>query len=249
MSITINGSTNTITAPSGVTVGGALSVTGNATLGDASGDTVSVQAGTALLPTIIPSGDTNTGIWFPTADTVAVSTGGTERMRIDSAGLVTLSAGQIKFPATQNASADANTLDDYEEGTWTPVLTAATPGDLSVSYTTQSGTYTKIGRAVTVTFAIITSAFTHTTASGLAKVTALPFTPSLPVNTFARGGMQVSGFTKANYTNYCVQVGTSDTGVYIGLSGSGQTATIAVITEFTTGGTVIYSGTVTYQTA
>src|ERR1035437_2045665 len=30
------------------------------------------------------------------------------------------SAGQIKFPASQNASSDANTLDDYEEGTWTP---------------------------------------------------------------------------------------------------------------------------------
>jgi len=36
------------------------------------------------------------------------------------------SAGQIKFPATQNASADANTLDDYEEGTWTAVLSDGT---------------------------------------------------------------------------------------------------------------------------
>lgn len=31
----------------------------------------------------------------------------------------------IKFPATQSASSDANTLDDYEEGTWTPTLTRA----------------------------------------------------------------------------------------------------------------------------
>jgi len=52
------------------------------------------------------------------------------------------SAGQIKFPATQNASADANTLDDYEEGTFTPSLGG------SATYTTQTGIYTKIGRSV-----------------------------------------------------------------------------------------------------
>ncbi len=52
--------------------------------------------------------------------------------------------GNVAFPATQVASADANTLDDYEEGTWTPVLGSAT----STTYTYQLGTYTKIGRSV-----------------------------------------------------------------------------------------------------
>ncbi len=47
-----------------------------------------LTAGTALLPALIPSGDPNTGVWFPAADTVAVSTGGVERMRIDSSGNV-----------------------------------------------------------------------------------------------------------------------------------------------------------------
>jgi hypothetical protein len=47
-----------------------------------------VQAGTALLPSIVTTGDTNTGVWFPAADTVAASTAGAERMRIDSAGNV-----------------------------------------------------------------------------------------------------------------------------------------------------------------
>jgi hypothetical protein len=53
-------------------------------------------------------------------------------------------AGQIKFPATQNASANANTLDDYEEGTWTPIDTSGA----SLSYTSNSGRYTKIGNRV-----------------------------------------------------------------------------------------------------
>jgi hypothetical protein len=43
-------------------------------------------AGTALLPVITTTGDVNTGIFFPAADTVAVSTGGTERARITSGG-------------------------------------------------------------------------------------------------------------------------------------------------------------------
>ncbi len=45
-------------------------------------------AGTAALPAITTAGDTNTGIWFPAADTIAFSEGGTESMRIDSSGNV-----------------------------------------------------------------------------------------------------------------------------------------------------------------
>nr|QMP82964.1 MAG: hypothetical protein [Caudoviricetes sp.] len=65
-----------------------LEATGNTTLGDASGDTVALQAGTAALPTLIPNGDPNTGLWFPAADTIEASTAGSERLRIDSSGNV-----------------------------------------------------------------------------------------------------------------------------------------------------------------
>ena len=58
-----------------------------------------------------------------------------------------LSVNGIQFPATQSASADANTLDDYEEGTWTPAAGA----QLTVVGTfNSSAKYTKIGRQVTV---------------------------------------------------------------------------------------------------
>ena len=57
------------------------------------------------------------------------------------------SAGQIKFPASQNASSNANTLDDYEEGTWTgTIVGTTTPG--AHTYTSQLGEYQKIGSRV-----------------------------------------------------------------------------------------------------
>jgi hypothetical protein len=55
------------------------------------------------------------------------------------------SGSGISFPATQSASTDANTLDDYEEGTWTPTAT-------NVNITSATGTYTKIGRYIYLTF-------------------------------------------------------------------------------------------------
>lgn len=63
-------------------------------------------------------------------------------------GLISANGGQIKFPGTQIASADANTLDDYEEGTWTPTLNGfTTSGTLTLS-----GSYVKVGRLVTLTW-------------------------------------------------------------------------------------------------
>ena len=49
---------------------------------------VSTGTGTAADPAIRPTGDTNTGAFFPAADTVAISTAGTERVRVDSSGNV-----------------------------------------------------------------------------------------------------------------------------------------------------------------
>ena len=49
---------------------------------------VTTGTGTAAAPAIIPTGDTNTGIFFPAADTIAFSEGGAEAMRIDSSGQV-----------------------------------------------------------------------------------------------------------------------------------------------------------------
>jgi len=66
----------------------------------------------------------------------------------------TISSGTgIAFPATQSASSDANTLDDYEEGTWTPTVYGSSSAGIT-TYSTQTGKYTKIGRLVVAYFDI-----------------------------------------------------------------------------------------------
>lgn len=81
-----------------------------------------------------------------------------------------LFSGQVPFPATQNASSDPNTLDDYEEGTTTPTVTASTGTFTTVSATVD---YTKIGRLV-VCVAAITITNAGTAADAL--LLPLPFT-------------------------------------------------------------------------
>jgi hypothetical protein len=55
----------------------------------------------------------------------------------------------ITFPATQFSASDANTLDDYEEGTWSPTIEGSTTAG-TASYSPQNGRYTKVGNIVTV---------------------------------------------------------------------------------------------------
>ena len=61
--------------------------------------------GAAATPSIAHKGDLNTGIWFPAADTIAASTAGSERMRIDSAGLVGIATSTSAYKLTVQSTA------------------------------------------------------------------------------------------------------------------------------------------------
>jgi hypothetical protein len=80
------------------------------------------------------------------------------------------SGAGITFPATQSASTNVNTLDDYEEGTFTITVTP-TSGSLT-SYTS-AGIYVKVGQAVTINFGFTVG--TVGTAGGGATIGGLPF--------------------------------------------------------------------------
>jgi hypothetical protein len=82
--------------------------------------------------------------------------------------------GQIAFPATQNPSANANTLDDYEEGknVWSPVIGGAS-GTSGQTYSSQIGNYIKIGQLVMATFDMTLTA--KGTITGVVQIQGLPF--------------------------------------------------------------------------
>ena len=265
--VTISSGNVTVTGAniSGTANVSTLVVTGNQTslgnvaiTGNISANIVTVAAGTAALPAITTTGDTNTGIFFPAADTIAFTEGGAEAMRIDSSGNVGIgtsspaykldvsaasgnvyaqvkrasqttgevgvhlnggtsgvtwdiyqagssnllrfyvdgaSAGDkmvidasgnvgigvtpsnanggvlqlksgITFPATQVAATDANTLDDYEEGTWTPA-------EATISLSTAVGHYTKVGNMVT---ALAYMVWPTTADTNNVVINGLPFT-------------------------------------------------------------------------
>jgi hypothetical protein len=92
----------------------------------------------------------------------------------DIASGQTFSLNGITFPATQVPSADANTLDDYEEGTWTPNIGGST-GDGTLSYSVRQGSYTKVGNMVTCWGRLQTTS-TVSGGGGTLQIYGLPFT-------------------------------------------------------------------------
>jgi hypothetical protein len=93
----------------------------------------------------------------------------------DSTG-ASLQKNGITFPATQVTSSDANTLDDYEQGTFTPDLRFGN-STTGITYTQRGGSYTKIGRLVYFTLRMTLS--NKGSASGDAQIYGLPFTPTV----------------------------------------------------------------------
>lgn len=104
-----------------------------------------------------------------------------------------LTANGLTFPAVQVSSADVNTLDDYEEGTWTPnyMSNDIFSGDIAVTYVsnTTRGRYRKIGAVVFIEFSIVTASVTVTGAtSDVLSVEGLPFAP---ISGFPLGSSQI----------------------------------------------------------
>jgi hypothetical protein len=154
------------------------------------------------------------------------NTSETERARIPTAGgfqvVTALSVGNatpttsgagITFPATQSASSNANTLDDYEEGTWTPV-----PGGITVNSGTPvySGTYTKIGRVVYIALHQVGGDITLA-GVGSSYFTGLPFTVA----------------TVATSPAVWADSGTGKTGTVYAYEGSGTVYILQAISTFT----------------
>ena len=112
------------------------------------------------------------GMAFQSPESVSMGTVSMSTASVDQfSNVPLLTGGGLKFPPTQVASADTNTLDDYEEGTWTPTIEGSTTAGTG-TYAFQNGRYTKIGRLVQIVFNVNISAHTGT---GNILIAGVPF--------------------------------------------------------------------------
>ena len=175
-------------------------------------DTLALLAATQTL--------TNKTLTSPTINAGALSgtfTGNhTYSGTVTMSGLLDVTNGQVGFPSTQNPSAGANTLDDYEEGSWTPNVGG------TATYTTQSGSYVKIGRVVHAWCDIIINAIGTGSTS---TISGLPFASDLS----ASGVVDIWGTLAVNVTEINVVV----------VSGSSQATLVGASAAAATAGTVL----------
>lgn len=126
-------------------------------------------------------------------------------------GMIDLVSGQIKFPATENASADANTLDDYEEGTWTPLD--------SGNNTIGNGSYVKIGRMVFIYLLINANSVSTQSIKGL------PFTSASGYSGLQLCNIQGADIIDADGSPCCTYI-TGTTLTFRKLDGSATSHTL-----------------------
>jgi len=143
--------------------------------------------------------------------------------------------GGIAFPATAVPSADPNTLDDYEEGTWTPALWDGT--NYASAYTIQTGTYTKVGRSIIIAGVLVTS--NMGSVSGQVYVQAFPFDP------FGNVVLHVgyaSGLAITAGTNVCLFMNSGNFYATLAVWGATTGTTPMAHTQWTADGGIEFCG-------
>jgi len=155
-----------------------------------------------------------------------------------------LSGGVVFDAVTGNAT--SNTLDDYEEGTWTPAVRGAGVAG-SYTYSGGYGVYTKIGRQVTISFFLqdITEVSAGT---AYLQITGCPFTKAS--GQFSNGVVNLQSIDWFNSSTYgtlqFTSVGASSV-IYVRMNGDNYAGADLQLTELVSGASDI-GGTITFFT-
>ena len=243
-------------------LGGDGAITGCSSLSEPaltlSGLTVSGQIFTVSVTVAAPGvtfvDDTDTGIYSSATNEVAITTSGTERLKVDNTGNVGIGtnspavaldvSGEVRASTGilfGTDTADANTLDDYEEGTWVPLIGGGTTQG-TATYSQQHGSYEKIGRQITLRGYV---AWSSATGTGNLEIRGMPF-PSY-AGTFAfiqPGSLMLNQIVyPAGYTQGNVYIANGSTVINVFLSGSNQSY---IAEQVEAAGALIFS--ITYST-
>ena len=219
---------------------------------DTNNSAINFGSDTSAGYSFIDTTKTGSGSFLP----LRFSTSDTERIRISTAGDVTISTGNvvmgtsgkgIDFSATASGSGTMTSelLNDYEEGTWTPVL-GGFGGTSGQTYSLQTGRYTKVGRQVICSFeATLTAVGTVT---GNAIISGLPFS-SVSTSLQLDGGTTTIGFANNLATNQIFLSGyLNGAGAYSFITAIAAAGTLIGNITATNlfGNTTRLSGTITY---
>lgn len=177
-----------------------------------------------------PAGD----LWFQTRTT---SGNVLPRVGVLSDGSMNLLYGQVKFPATQNPSTNANTLDDYAEGSWTPTV-AFGGSSTGVTYSAQVGRYVKIGRVLFISGGLALT--NNGSGTGDMTIGGFPFTTDSAVLQYSLPAANWSG-TSSIVGNVTVYLDASVTTAKVSMSGATGSPLLSD-TNFTNTGSITFSG-------
>ncbi len=172
---------------------------------------------------------------------------GSEKVRMDKDGHLIVPNG-VTLGVAVDAYAASNTLDDYEEGTFTPVIADDNTGGNTGTATTLDGSYTKVGRKVTVTFRAVDIDTTGMNAALALRIRNLPFVSGTGVKGIAEGSARFDSVNlNDSACNITCSVGSAssvitfrqtidsanDSQILVGAYTSGSADILATITYFT----------------
>jgi hypothetical protein len=185
-----------------VTLADAQTISGRKTLSHANGLALSAAA-SKIVPGATSLSLRNNA---DDANNLLISNAGAVTVR----SVLTLTGGQIAFPAAQADSADVNTLDDYEEGTWEAAFSCGTSGTITIDAAIKTGYYTKIGRAVFFTARLGVGSVSSPV--GAFYIGGLPFTVAYTgaISVYAAalnatGTTVMQGYALAATTTLCIE--------------------------------------------
>lgn len=190
-------------------------------------------SGTGIFTIASPNSNTNRTLTIPDATGTIITTAGgaaisgttgafTTTVGVGGATPAASGAG-ITFPATQSASSDANTLDDYEEGTFTPAFFISSTDNTTG---TPVGRYTKIGNIVNIRGKI--QILNTTSGSGTIEIRSLPFTSA---NIDANIPIAYMANDNINTSNLIFNIGNNSTKINIYINSTSTSGTLSVATN------------------
>ena len=141
----------------------------------------------------------------------------------------------------------ANLLDDYEEGTWTPVVSDAATGGNTATYTTNSGRYRKVGNMITVSIKLVNIDRTGMTTGNAIYIQGLPFTAGAGDLGQQQGALFCNGINlDSGCRSMCVHTSSSQSYLLVREIRDNQGSVVTNVGKLATGGTADIFATITY---